>query len=390
MKGCMTMALKTFILFTLITSGQVYAEDAPAAPTPATDNQSKIQAFLKSEADQMSTDFPYRINIFKQGQIDQNKAGLRIAETANQLSSDNSGLLFYYELVNNAMRVPHWHSNANEIGTVLEGKMRITIWEGSGEAKIFTVEKNGTWIIPKSKLHALENVGSEKMKFLVAYDSPVAADRDFLTAWASLPNAILARAVGLTESEIEGIKKTTINRLSGFDPAAEPQKSDNYSALSSNFESIHPVYRSELGSITRVDSKVNPHMQAMALQRTIMKPGVLRIPHWYTSGDVLLYVANGKAFFTMMNDDGKVYHSLIERGDLISIPVGNFNSFLNVGKEDLEIYEAFNRVDVINEITLSNGVQHFSQGVIKGATNLSAELVKKMNQSKMDSHMIPF
>ena len=101
-------------------------------------------------------------------------------------------------------------------------------------------------------------------------------------------------------------------------------------------------------------------MQAMALQRTIMKPGVLRIPHWYTSGDVLFYVAKGNAFFTMMNDDGKVYHSLIGRGDLISIPVGNFNSFLNIGNEDLEIYEAFNRVDVINEITLLNGVQHFN------------------------------
>ena len=56
------------------------------------------------------------------------------------------------------MRVPHWHSNAMEVGTVFEGKMRVTIWEGSGEPKIYTVEKNGTSISPKSKLHSLENV----------------------------------------------------------------------------------------------------------------------------------------------------------------------------------------------------------------------------------------
>jgi len=204
MQGCHHLFLKALIIFSIITSCQVKAEEKPApvasnatASHDSTDSKSKIQAFLKESSDIINTEFPYRINIFKQGQIDQNKAGLRIAERANQLTSNNSGLLFYYELINNAMRVPHWHSNANEIGTVLEGKMRITIWDGSGDAKIFTVEKNGTWIIPKAKLHALENVGSEKMKFLVAYDSPIAADRDFLTAWASLPNAILARAVGL-------------------------------------------------------------------------------------------------------------------------------------------------------------------------------------------------
>jgi oxalate decarboxylase len=150
---------------------------------------------------------------------------------------NNTGLLFYYEVFNDGMRVPHWHANATEIGTVLSGKMRITIWEGAGEAKVYTVEKNGTWIIPKAKLHSLENVGQEEMKFLVVYDSPIAADRDFLTAWASLPDAVLARAVGLSEQDIAGIKKTTANRLSAFDPEAVTLKTDDFSVLSNNFMS---------------------------------------------------------------------------------------------------------------------------------------------------------
>ncbi|MBA2648498.1 MAG: cupin domain-containing protein [Legionella sp.] len=397
MKGWFKLFFYTVFLYSVFLSGPVRAEELQATTPPSSAINSnqiskdpKIQNFLKTQTDQLSSDFPYKINLFKQGQTDKNNAGLRIAETANQFLTDNAGLLFYYDLVNNAMRVPHWHSNATEIGTVLEGKMRVTIWEGTGDVKIFTVEKNGTWIIPKTRLHALENVGEGNLKFLVSYDSPVAADRDFLTAWASLPNAILARAVGLTETDIEGIKKTTINRLSGFDPAASPQKADNYNVLSSNFQNIPPVFTSNLGSIARVDSKINPHMNAMALQRTLMKPGVLRIPHWYTSGDVLFFVAKGNAFFTMMDDNGKVYHSLIERGDLISIPVGNFHSFMNIGNEDLEVYEAFNKVDVINEITLLNGVQHFSIGTIQGATNLDTKLVEKMNQTKMDAYMIPF
>jgi oxalate decarboxylase len=391
-KKCLSICAQGLLFTAISLPLQASPDDTvpSVSDTGAISTDSKIQEFLKKEAQNTTNDFPYRINLFTQGQIDKNKAGLRIAETANQLQADTSGLLFYYELVNNAMRVPHWHSNATEIGTVLSGKMRVTIWEGSGDAKVFTVEKNGTWIIPKAKLHALENAGSDDMKFIVAYDSPIAADRDFLTAWASLPDAVLARAVGLSESDIANIKKTTVNRLSSFDPAAGPEKTDSYSVLSNNFMMVKPLYQSELGSITRIDPQINPQMQKMALQRTIIKPGVLRIPHWYTSGDVLLFVLKGNAYFTMMNDDGKVYHTLVNSGDVISIPIGNFHSFLNIGKEDLEVYEAFNRVDIINEITLLNGVQHFSVGTIQGATQLSKELVTKMAHEKPAPFMIRF
>lgn len=388
--------MKDYLL--LITRAMVFSSLIPmqtqALPsdseTTLFSTEPKIQKLLQQEAQNISAEFPYRVNLFTQGQITKNRAGTRIAETAKQLLSDTTGLLYYYELLTNAMRVPHWHANATEMGTVLNGKMRVTIWEGSGQTKIFTVEKNGTWIIPKAKLHALENVGEEEMKFLVSYDSPIAADKDFLTAWTSLPDAVLARAVGLSEQDVAGIRKTTVDRLSQFDPAASYMKADESSSLSNSFMTVKPLYQSSLGSITRIDPEINPQTKEMALQRTIMKPNVLRIPHWYTSGDVLFFVLKGNAFFTMMNDEGKVYHTTIRPGDLISIPVGNFHSFLNIGKEDLEIYEAFNRVGDINEITLMNGVQHFSVGMIQGATGLSQTLIKKMNKEKPESYMVAF
>ncbi len=395
MRDYLLLMIRAMIFFVFIPI-QVHALPTPEAtvsPDAETTNYStepNIQKLLQQEDQNISAEFPYRVNLFTDGQINKSKAGTRFSETAKQFLSDTSGLLFYYELVNNAMRVPHWHANATEIGTVLNGKMRITIWEGSGNTKIFTVEKNGTWIIPKAKLHALENVGKDEMKFIVAYDSPIAADKDFLTAWTSLPDAVLARAVGLSEQDVAGIRETTVDRLSKFDPAASYMKADESSTLSNNFMSVKPLYQSPLGSITRIDSKINPRMKMMALQKTIMKPNVLRIPHWYTSGDVLLFVLKGNAFFTMMNDEGKVYHTIISRGDVISIPIGNFHSFLNIGQDDLEIYEAFNRVDDISEITLMNGVQHFSVGMIQGATGLSQELIKKMNKEKLESYMVAF
>ena len=175
----------------------------------AISKDAKVKDFLASESGKLSPTFPYRINLFKEGEVTKNEAGVRASEKGNQIAGNQSGLVFFYELVTSAMRVPHWHSNTTEIGTVLAGKIRVTIWNGKGSPTIYTVEKNKTWIIPKATLHMLENIGEEKTEFLVAYDSPIAADRDFVTAWASLPDKILARSVGLSEADIAHIKKTT-------------------------------------------------------------------------------------------------------------------------------------------------------------------------------------
>lgn len=82
---------------------------------------------------------------------------------------------------------------------------------------------------------------------------------------------------------------------------------------------------SDLGSIKRVDATTTPAMQVMALQQTIMKPGTLRMPHWYTAGDTLLFIYKGSAFFTMMDNAGKVYNAQLKPGDLVFVPVGNFH-----------------------------------------------------------------
>jgi oxalate decarboxylase/phosphoglucose isomerase-like protein (cupin superfamily) len=139
-RKCRSAALKVIFLSGLWISQAQASDSAPTSgPDSSTySNDPKIQKLLQDEAQNLTADFPYRINLFKQGQIDKNSAGIRIAETAKQLLSNKTGLLFYYEVVTDAMRVPHWHANATEIGTVLEGKMRVTIWEGSGNTKMYT------------------------------------------------------------------------------------------------------------------------------------------------------------------------------------------------------------------------------------------------------------
>src|SRR5436190_1051437 len=55
----------------------------PVTVTPSTNP--KIQQFLAQVNSQLSTDFPYRMNLPNSGQLSKNDAGIRLAETAHQL-----------------------------------------------------------------------------------------------------------------------------------------------------------------------------------------------------------------------------------------------------------------------------------------------------------------
>ena len=362
-----------------------------AAPASSSQNSfDKITQFVEQQKKQLSPVFPYRINLFSQGQVVKNKYGTRIAEKATQFPADNLGQFFYYDLLDQGMRVPHWHANAVEVGTVLTGKMRVTIWEGVGEKKVFTVNQNSTWTIPQAALHSLENVGEGKLTFVLAYNAPNTADVQFEQAWAFLPDAILAQSTGLTENEIRSIKQSNVDRLSGFDPSADPENTDLHSPYSSDFSTTEPIYQSELGSIQRVDASNSTKMQQMALQKTILKPGTLRVPHWYTAGDTFLYVSSGSGFFTMLDREGKAFHAMVKPGDLIYLPVATFHSFLNTGKDDLVTYEAFNVAKDIQEISLLDGAQHLNKGAVSGAMGLNKTTVERLIQQKPRSYMVSF
>lgn len=387
----MTTALTLIVASATALSAPLYKDlSASYQGNDQLSDSPQVKAFLEKEGSALGGAFPYRMNIFTQGQTQKNSAGVRVSEDAKQIKQNTFGQVFYYELLPSAMRVPHWHANGNESGTVTSGRMRVEVWEKNDKPSIYYVEPGQTWFIPKGKLHALENVGSDQLKFIVVYDQPVTADRDFVTAWASLADGVLAKSVGLTEADIRHIKKTTFNRLSEFEQKIQPEAEYDPHRYKSDLNAIKPLFSSASGTVVRLDKDSNKNLGKTALQKTVLKPGAMRVPHWYLSGDVLLYVNNGVGYFTMMDDDGVVYHRLVRRGDLISIPVGLFNGYINVGKNDLEVYEAFNNLDETGEITLLSGAQEFNADIIRGTTGISQDAAARLLSQPKQGMVIPF
>jgi len=356
----------------------------------------KIGNFLRSMRGKINNECPYKMNLLKEGTISKNAAGLRVAENGNQIKA-NYGQLFYYDLVDNAMRVPHWHSDGDEIGIVLNGKIRVTIWNGiENEKQVFTSEKMGSWFIPRGTLHCLENLSTEKTSFLVCYNNPNCADRDFLDAWSSMPNEIISASTYLSKEETNIIIKQQLrNRLSKYEPTTHLSSKVNiYSPFSNNFNLTDPVYYTNLGEIKRIDPKNTVNMKNMAWQKTILKPGSLRLPHWYTNSNVILYVNKGTAFVSMLDSIGdgsleKSYNFILESGHVLALPCGFFHCLLNIKNEDLEFYEAFMSGDT-NEITLLRGIQSVSSDVASGSLGLSVEQSEKMLKHVAPEFIVKF
>lgn len=355
----------------------------------------KIKDFLDKESKNLSETCPFLLHLFKDGLKDSNKAGLRISESVKQFTNLNkfpaeplSGLLFYYELYNEAQRVPHWHANATEVGVVLNGNMKITIWEGSGKAIEFTVPKGGAWIIPQGSIHCLENIGAEQLDFLVSYNNPSAEDRDFSTAWSALPESILTNSLGLSKEDLAAFKKNTNNRLSLFDPGDVVPEKDIPGDFRATFLGIKPLYESSLGSIRRLDETNWKANQFMALQQTILRPGTIREPHWFRGSDAFLFVHEGSAYFNMMDGEGNVYNLMLKRGDLVFVPEGAFHTYVNVGDSDLEIYESFMISKPYSEIGIRGATSHFRPGIMAGAMGLKMDVIHKIPKAEKPIYMI--
>jgi oxalate decarboxylase len=139
-----------------------------------------------------------------------------------------------------------------------------------------------------------------------------------------------------------------------------------------------------------IDATKMPSLQTMALQQTILKPATMREPHWYLGSDTFLYVYKGSAFFTMMDDNGKVFNAIIKPGDLIFIPVGAFHAYVNIEQNDLEVYESFTGSKDVSEITLLNGAQHMPARTLAAATGISKESAQRIIDHKPQSYIVPF
>jgi oxalate decarboxylase len=91
-----------------------------------------------------------------------------------------------------ALRELHWHPNASEWQYVLSGSLSVTLFGSQGRWREETLGKGDVAYIPQGFGHSIENIGSEKARILIVFNSGHYQTID-LSQWiAGNPSDILA------------------------------------------------------------------------------------------------------------------------------------------------------------------------------------------------------
>lgn len=120
------------------------------------------------------------------------------------------GAMFLVILDPGGIREPHWHPNAWEFDYCISGKARMSVVAPDNEWQIFNVEPGQAVFVPQGYFHYFENIGPDKLQFLVVFNNSAAEVDDDIGLSVSIggvPRHVLAATFGVPEFVFEQIPK---------------------------------------------------------------------------------------------------------------------------------------------------------------------------------------
>src|SRR5437016_4080606 len=104
--------------------------------------------------------------------VDKTKSGtVRGAYEKNfPVVKERAGAMFLVILDKGGIREPHWHPNAWEFDYCISGRARMSVVTPDNEWKIFDVEPGQAVFVPQGYFHYFENIGDDKLHFLVVFN----------------------------------------------------------------------------------------------------------------------------------------------------------------------------------------------------------------------------
>jgi oxalate decarboxylase len=244
----------------------------------------------------------------------------------------------------------HWHATAAEWAFVIEGRVRTTVVDPSGNSAIDDFEPGDVWYFPRGHGHSLACLGDQPCHFILIFDNGYFSEFGTfsLSDWLGhTPKALLAKNFGLPEATFDGIPRDEIYFAKGHVPPANaeplqgarrsPPNSHRYRLLAQEPNSIH-----KFGREWRVGADRFPISQTITGVILDLEPGGLRELHWHPTADEWQYVIDGKFSVTLFGSHGRYRVETLEKGEVAYIPQGFGHSIENVGGKKGRMLIGFN------------------------------------------------
>jgi oxalate decarboxylase len=109
-----------------------------------------------------------------------------------------------------AVREPHWHPNASELGYVLEGMARLIVLSPGGSVDTFEVGPGQIYFIPTGFFHYIENLDTTKnMHFAIFFSSDLPGDIGISGTLSAYSNNVLSASFNLDPTYFNKLPRLT-------------------------------------------------------------------------------------------------------------------------------------------------------------------------------------
>ena len=122
-----------------------------------------------------------------------------------------SGLSFFSLIMKpGAIREPHWHPNASELGYILDGTARLIVLSPDGVVDTFEVGPGEIYFIPAAFFHYIENLDSNKnTHFALFFGSDLPGDIGISGMLSAYSNNVLGAELNLNPAYFNKLPRIT-------------------------------------------------------------------------------------------------------------------------------------------------------------------------------------
>lgn len=297
-------------------------------------------------------------------QIDQ-KEGSRITVTKNNFPL-LQGMSFYKLTIEpNAIRVPHWHANADELGCCLNGHVLVSIYATGNKKASFLISAGQAFFIPSGALHAIENVGGETAELILQFSHEEPEDFSLTSTFGMFSDAVLGNTWNVPSQQFQPIQRTanTAFFVARHGAAQIPEISHYASPYKFDLAASPALISTHGGQARVARHDVWPILKRQAVYSLFLYNAGMREPHWHPETAEMGYIVEGKGRMSILSPSGSVDTYEMKAGDLYFIPKAYPHHIENLGTGDLRILIFFDQ-PMPGDIGFTASVKSFSDEVL--------------------------
>jgi oxalate decarboxylase len=310
---------------------------------------------------------------------DKSKGGYRIRAIKSNFPILRGMSLYKLILHPKAIREPHWHANADELGYCLKGNVLVSIYATGNVKSTFLISRGEVFFIPSGALHDIENVGEESAELILQFSNEEPEDFGLSAAFGMFSDSVLGNTWHVSAEKFHPIKRSTkdVFIVEQKHSSKIPPESRYPSPYQFNLEGFPPLISNEGGSARTARKDVWPILHRQALYSLILTGTGMREPHWHPETAEMGYVEQGLGRMSILSPSGKVDTYEMREGDMYFIPKAYPHHIENLSTEDLHLLIFFDQ-SMPADIGFTGSVKSFSPEVLTAVLKSPKELFENL------------